>query len=79
MTPEIIVTLIVLGIALGIYFIPSFVASDRGHHNTAAIVVLNLFLGWTFLGWVLALVWACTVVRPKERPIAVEILPPRKI
>jgi hypothetical protein len=23
------------------------------------IVVLNVFLGWTFLGWVVALVWAC--------------------
>jgi uncharacterized membrane protein YqaE (UPF0057 family) len=40
------------------YFLPNIV----GHHksNATAIFVLNLFLGWTFLGWVLALVWACT-------------------
>jgi hypothetical protein len=25
-----------------------------------AIFFLNLFLGWTFLGWVAAFVWACT-------------------
>jgi hypothetical protein len=50
--------LILLAISLAIYFIPSIVASNRNHKNVAAIVVLNLFLGWTVLGWVLALVWA---------------------
>lgn len=47
---------------LGIYFLPSIVGSR--HHNAGAIFVLNLFLGWTFLGWVIALVWACT--KPAE-------------
>jgi len=28
--------------------------------NMDAILILNLFLGWTFLGWVIALVWAFT-------------------
>jgi hypothetical protein len=47
-------------IALVCYFIPAFVASIRKHNNATAIFVFNLFLGWTFLGWVLALVSACT-------------------
>jgi hypothetical protein len=42
------------------YFLPWFVALGRGHNNTVAIFVLNLFLGWTFLGWVIALVWCFT-------------------
>ena len=42
--------------ALMFYFLPAFVAGMRGHQNAAAIAVLNLFLGWTFLGWVVALV-----------------------
>jgi len=42
------------------YLFPYFVARVRHHHNAEAIGILNLFLGWTFLGWVLALVWACT-------------------
>ena len=50
---------------IALYFLPGFVAAMRGHHNVAAIVVLNLFLGWTLLGWVVALVWAMTVVREK--------------
>jgi len=42
------------------YFLPWFIAWGRGHNNTVAIFVLNLFLGWTFLGWVFALVWSFT-------------------
>lgn len=50
-----------LGLLLiGVYFLPYAVASSRNHHNKAGIFVLNLFLGWTLLGWVLALVWAVT-------------------
>jgi len=43
------------------YFFPSFVAAARGHRNGRAIVLLNLFLGWTVLGWIVALVWAARI------------------
>ena len=43
-----------------VYFIPGFVASGRSRQNAGAIWMLNLFLGWTFLGWVAALLWAMT-------------------
>lgn len=42
------------------YFIPGIVASNRGHVNATAITALNLLLGWTLIGWILALVWALT-------------------
>jgi hypothetical protein len=45
---------------LVLYFLPWLVAATRGHNNSMAIFMLNLFLGWTFLGWVAALVWALT-------------------
>jgi hypothetical protein len=48
---------------LAIYFVPTIVACHREHHQRFAIFVLNLVLGWTFLGWVGALIWACTAVR----------------
>ena len=38
------------------YFIPSLVGADKKFNSS--IFVLNLFLGWTFIGWVAALVWA---------------------
>ena len=50
--------LLFTALALVIYFIPTIVAWNRGHQNTMAIGVANLFLGWTFLGWVVCLVWA---------------------
>ena len=50
---------------LALYFLPGFIACMRGHHNAGAIVILNLFLGWTLIGWVIGLVWAATVVREK--------------
>lgn len=41
-----------------LYFVPTVVAVARKKLDRLAIFVLNLFLGWTFVGWVLALVWA---------------------
>lgn len=52
--------LIALVVVIGLYFLPFITASKRGHRNRAAIGVMNLFLGWTGLGWVGALIWAFT-------------------
>ena len=42
------------------YFVPAFVAFSRRHRNKFPIFLLNLFLGWTFLGWIISLVWSFT-------------------
>ena len=47
-----------VALVIGIYFLPDWIAQSRGHPNRGSIFVLNLFLGWTFLGWVAALIWA---------------------
>ena len=54
---EAILILAMLGV---LYFFPTFIASHRRHRNESAIFLLNLFLGWTFLGWVVSIVWAST-------------------
>ena len=46
------------------YFLPAIVAGLNRHHNQTAIAVVNLFLGWTLIGWVAALAWACTATTP---------------
>jgi hypothetical protein len=46
------------GFGFVMYFLPSLIALVRGKRDVAAIVVLNFFLGWTVIGWVVALVWA---------------------
>ena len=53
-----ILLVVILFVGVVFYFVPSIVG--RRKTNATAIFILNLFLGWTFLGWVLALVWACT-------------------
>jgi TM2 domain-containing membrane protein YozV len=43
-----------------LYFLPAIAAHSRHHKNRDAIFMLNLFLGWTFIGWVVSMVWAFT-------------------
>lgn len=62
-------TLTGLVFSLALLFLPALVAKFRRHPNTAAIFLVNLFFGWTFIGWVIALIWACT------RPAAVLYAP----
>ncbi len=40
------------------YFLPTLIALARSKRDTTAILLLNFFLGWTMIGWVVALVWA---------------------
>jgi len=48
--------ILIILISTIIYFLPTIVGMNK--KNVGAIFVFNLFLGWTFLGWVIALVWA---------------------
>lgn len=41
-----------------LYFLPTIQALTARKKNWGSIAVLNLFLGWTFIGWVVALTWA---------------------
>ena len=50
--------------ALAIYFLPTILAAR--HPNSTAIFALNLFLGWTFIGWVMAFIWAYTAPSNRE-------------
>ncbi|HYC24548.1 MAG TPA: superinfection immunity protein [Roseiarcus sp.] len=43
-----------------LYFLPTIIALVRGHLSGLAIFLLNLFLGWTLIGWLIALIWSCT-------------------
>ena len=40
------------------YFLPFAIAFNKKRANTGAIFALNLFLGWSLIGWLVALVWA---------------------
>ena len=60
-----VIALFIIGALLALYFIPSIVAVARHHRNGVPIILVNVLLGWTFLGWVAALVWSFTASEQK--------------
>jgi hypothetical protein len=64
-TPS-IVMLSVVGVLFILMWTPTFIAYKRKKANRFAIFILNLFLGWTFVGFVVALVWSLT--KDPEKP-----------
>jgi len=54
------------GVPLLLYFLPSLIALARSKRDLLAIFLLNLFLGWSVIGWIVALVWAA-----KNDPVVV--------
>lgn len=43
-------------LSLFLYFLPAFLA--RNKPNFTSILILNILAGWTFIGWIIALIWA---------------------
>ena len=47
-----------LVVVLIFYFVPTAVAQYRKAANTTTVLIVNLFLGWTVIGWIIALILA---------------------
>jgi len=52
------------------YFLPTIIGRNKS--DAGLIFVVNLFLGWTVVGWVVALIWACAA---DTRPVPVQLVP----
>jgi hypothetical protein len=46
-------------VLLGIYLLPTIVALARKVKHQGSVAVINIFLGWSIIGWVVALAMAC--------------------
>jgi len=67
-----------ISLAFALYFLPAAVAIGRNPQppHVGSVIVINVFAGWTFNGWVVALAMACRslprtpqyVVPPGWRP-----------
>ena len=42
-----------------LYFVPTIIAIARSMKNKGSTIVINIFLGWTIIGWIVALAMAC--------------------
>ena len=66
---------LLLVVAFVAYFLPTFIASKRNHPSGNGIGLLNIFLGWTGIGWLAALIWSVSAIQqtsanpePSQRP-----------
>jgi hypothetical protein len=66
-------TMVGFAFALALLFLPTLVAKSRNHPNTLPIFLVNLFFGWTFIGWVISFVWAC--MRPTQPVLYAPVYP----
>jgi hypothetical protein len=62
-TPIVVVSWVVT-IITGLYMLPWAIAASRGKANQWSVFAVSLLFGWTFIGWIVALVLACTAHRP---------------
>jgi hypothetical protein len=60
---------ILLGLILVFYFLPAIIGVCNCHPHKFGISLLNFFLGWTLVGWVVALVWAVS----KPQPVSITV------
>ena len=49
---------LIILIGVLIYFAPSVIAMIRNHDQKSKIVLINMFLGWTAVGWIGTFIWA---------------------
>jgi hypothetical protein len=59
---------------LALHFLPTIIAAVRHAHNFGWILVINLLLSWTVVGWIIALVWA---ICDTPRYVIAYVPPPR--
>lgn len=68
-------TIIVLAIwIIGVYSLPSIIAMSRKVPHVRSVILANVFVGWTFVGWVMVLRMAC---QSKTRPVQTDSYFPR--
>ena len=69
-------TALLTALGLGLYFLPTWIGG--GKSNGTSIFLLNLLLGWTFVGWVVALVWATAAEKPLTLIVAAPAAAPAR-
>jgi len=54
----IILYIVIIIITVIIYLLPSIIVIKRNHPTKGSIIIFNIFLGWTFIVWVVLLAWS---------------------
>ena len=57
---DLILVFVIFPLYLTVYVLPTIIAFKRRHRNKTAITLINLLLGWSIIGWIVALLWSFT-------------------
>ena len=66
--PELIVLLVAL-VTIPLHFLPTIIAVRRKSPKITSVVLVNILLGWTVVGWVAALIIALNGAREPATPL----------
>jgi hypothetical protein len=55
---ELLVLLVIAIPAILLYFLPTILAFSKKKSNKSVIFLVNFFLGWSVIGWIVSLIWA---------------------
>lgn len=58
--------IVALAVVIALYFLPALIADRRHRHDLLVLAMFNALLGWTVLGWLLALVWSLQPNPPRD-------------
>jgi len=61
------ITVVLLILIVILYMLPSLLAYGRQHPRRQELLILNILLGWTLIGWIAAFLWAL-LARPEPQP-----------
>ncbi|MCC8400445.1 superinfection immunity protein [Paraburkholderia sp. MMS20-SJTN17] len=70
------VQVIAAALALALYFLPAIIADRRKRRDVLTLALFNACLGWTVLGWLLAMYWALQPNPPET--LAADVVQTRK-
>ncbi|RNI25519.1 superinfection immunity protein [Flexivirga caeni] len=65
----------ILALCSMLYLLPWAVAATRNKSGEIAIFLINFFLGWTVIGWFVALIMACCP-EPQTPVVVINHVPP---
>ena len=68
--------MLTLAFTVLLYFLPAIIG--RHKRDATGIFLVNLLFGWTVIGWIIALIWACASENyPQVRYVHVQSVNPR--
>lgn len=54
----ILIMIVIVLVFIVLYLFPSVIAIKKKHKDLIKILIINIFLGWTIVGWIISLVLA---------------------